>query len=294
MEDVVSDLLPGAAEVAFVDLPATVEAAIASVVIVAPRERMREAAEALKASTEAGGIRPILIVSDAESTPAVRSSPDGVVLEGLKPEHLDNAVAALRLSSLPTLVWWRGGSPAVLPRLAALADRLVLDAVDPLEVWPLVGQLAERTAVTDIRWARLTRWRTLLAHFFDIPDVRDDAGAFHSLEVRGGDVHAARLFAGWLISSLAVPRSFVVDVQHVAGAPAILHVRLSNRERRLVLRLAESRTCVVTAVEGTRGQSSRIVSLGDQGLAALIAEELRVRSHDVAFERAVRAMEEQR
>ena len=119
MEDVVSDLLPGAAEVAFVDLPATVEAAIASVVIVAPRERMREAAEALKASTEAGGIRPILIVSDAESTPAVRSSPDGVVLEGLKPEHLDNAVAALRLSSLPTLVWWRGGSPGVTERFSA-------------------------------------------------------------------------------------------------------------------------------------------------------------------------------
>jgi glucose-6-phosphate dehydrogenase assembly protein OpcA len=295
MEDAVSELLPGAAEVAFVDLPATAEAAIATVVIVAPRDRMREAAEALTPSTDSGGVRPILIVSDSDTAQSVRAASRGILIEGLKPEHFDNAVAALRLSSLPTLVWWRGGSPDVLPGLAALADRLVLDAVDPRAAWPLVGQLAEQTAVTDVRWARLTRWRTLMAHFFDIPEVREASESFHSLEVRGGDLHAARLFAGWLTSSLRARDGLALDVHEVAGAPAIQHVRLGNGGIRLTLRLAGSRTCVVTSVDSDRGgQASRIVSLGDQGLAAVIAEELRVRAHDLAFERSVRAMGENR
>jgi glucose-6-phosphate dehydrogenase assembly protein OpcA len=256
---------------------------------------MRDAAEALTPSTESGVVRPILIVSDADTAPSVRAASGGILLEGLKPEHFDNAVAALRLSSLPTLVWWRGGSPDVLPGLAMLADRLVLDAPDPRGVWPLVGQLAEHTAVTDLRWARLTRWRTLMAHFFDIPEVGDASDAFHSLEVRGGDVHAARLFAAWLTSSLRAGDAIAVDVQEVAGAPAIQHVRLGNGGRRLTLRLAGSRTCVMTSVESERGgHASRIVSLGDQGLPAVIAEELRVRAHDVAFERSVRAMGESR
>ena len=45
----------------------------------------------------------------------------------LAPRYLNNAVAALRLSSLPALVWWRGGSLDALDDLADLADRLVLD-----------------------------------------------------------------------------------------------------------------------------------------------------------------------
>jgi len=35
-----------------------------------------------------------------------------------------------------------------------------------------VGGLSQMTAVSDVRWARLTRWRSLVAQFFDVPDVR--------------------------------------------------------------------------------------------------------------------------
>jgi glucose-6-phosphate dehydrogenase assembly protein OpcA len=290
----VSELLPGAAEVPFADLPGTAEAAIATVVIVAPRGRIREAADALAQAAEYNGVRAILIVADADAPPRVRAAPAGILLEGLKVNYFDNAVAALRLSSLPTLVWWRGGSADVLPGLAALADRLVLDAPDPATVWPLVGQLAEQTAVTDIRWARLTRWRTLMAHFFDIPEVRHASASFHTLQIHGADAHAARLFAGWLLSSLHTKDRIDVRVADVPGGNPIESIRLSNAERRLTLRLAESRTCVITSVESDVGEASRIVSLGDQSLAALIAEELRVRSRDTTFERAVSAIEEVR
>ena len=98
----------------------------------------------------------------------------------LKPQYVDNAVAALRLSSLPTLVWFRGGSQDLLGELAQLADRVVLDEIDPLASWKQSLTLLDRTAFSDLRWARLTRWRTLMAHFFDIPRVRHVARSFTS------------------------------------------------------------------------------------------------------------------
>ena len=50
-------------------------------------------------------------------------------------DYLNNAVAALRLSSLPTAVWWRGGNPEMLEGVANLADRMILDAEEPADVW---------------------------------------------------------------------------------------------------------------------------------------------------------------
>lgn len=295
-----SELLRGAEDVAFVDLPEAADAAIATVVIVSPRERIGEAADALRRSAASGGVRLILIVAGG-GEPAVRAGAEGILLDGLKPEHFNNAVAALRFSSLPTVVWWRGGSPGVLPGLAALADRLVLDASDPTEVWRLVPRLAERTAVTDLRWARLTRWRALMAHFFDMPAVREAAGTFRSLVVRGADEPAARLFAGWLTSSLRPDGGIDLAIERspggaadAAGAPALAYVRLANGRLALSLALAASGTCVRSAVEQHGDECSQTVSLGDQDLAGVIAEELRIRSRDVTFERAIAAMERPR
>jgi hypothetical protein len=51
------------------------------------------------------------------------------------------------------------------------------------------------------------------------------------------------------------------------------------------------RTCVeaVASVEGHPG-ASQTISLGDQGLAALLNEELRIRVRDMAFEKALGAL----
>jgi glucose-6-phosphate dehydrogenase assembly protein OpcA len=292
-----SDLLTSAEEVAFLDLPAAADAAVATVVIVSPRARIREAADALRPSAKSGGVRLILIVAADDAAPSVRAGQDGILLEGLKPGHFNNAVAALRFSSLPTLVWWRGGSPDVLPGLAALADRLVLDATDPRDVWRLVPGLAERTTVTDMRWARLTRWRALMAHFFDMPAVREAAGRFRSLLVRGADGHAARLFAGWLTSSLQPDGGIAVTIEappetRAARGSALEYVRLADGGLALSMGLAASGTCVKSAVEQGGDECAQTVSLGNQHLADLIAEELHIRSRDLAFERAVAAASE--
>ena len=84
------------------------------------------AAEALQSLGDAGTVRGILISEGDSAAPPARVAGNTVALHGLKPAFFNNAVAALRLSSLPTLVWWRG-RPDTLDGLAGLAERIVLD-----------------------------------------------------------------------------------------------------------------------------------------------------------------------
>jgi glucose-6-phosphate dehydrogenase assembly protein OpcA len=215
-----------------------------------------------------------------------------VVLEGLRVEYLDNALASLRLSSLPTLVWWREAHTGDrLARVAALADRLVLDLEDPAEVWNQVASLLAQTAVSDLRWTRLTRWRALMANFFDLPHVQAAAAGFERLRVAGADPHAARLFAAWLSAELRWNGRVGVEIARAPEGAAIEAVTLEGATQVLDLRLVPGRTCVRTSVrlEGPE-EAVRVVSLGDQRLPALIGEELRVRSRDLAFERALGAL----
>jgi hypothetical protein len=226
-------LLHAGAEVSFADIESALRrssndeskhvsgmALTATVVVAGPPPRLVEAAQALSELIDAG-LRAVLISYGDNPSPRVHVSRQTVSLEGLRPEYLNNAVAALRLSSLPTAVWWRGGQVEALTGLAALSDRLVLDAEDPREVWSLVDNLAERTAVSDLRWTRLTRWRALMAQFFDIADIRAAAAAFRVLRIEGSDRHAARLYAGWLASTLHWDRSVVPDLREIPGAPPL-------------------------------------------------------------------------
>ena len=295
-------LLPDAVEVSFQRIESTLAEAgqvslrgrpspalTATVVVVGPRERLPEAAEALELMTDAGGVRTILISNGGESVQAIRVSHQAIALEGLKPEHVNNAVAALRLSSLPTMVWWRGGDPSRLEGLAVLADRLVLDAGDPAPGWAIVPALAEQTALSDMRWTRLTSWRCLMANFFDIPEVRAAASTFRRLDIEGADPHAARLFAGWLMSSLRWSGTVSIVPRQELGA-AIERVRFGDDRQEVTLQARA--TCVdATACVAGHSKVSRTVLLGDDGPRALISEELRIRSRDLPFEQALRAAE---
>jgi glucose-6-phosphate dehydrogenase assembly protein OpcA len=294
-------LLPNGAEVSFSDIESALGGGVqegkrgaafgltATIVVVGSRQRLPEAAKALQELTDVG-VRTILISYGTNASPKARVTEHAVALEGLLPQYVNNAIAALRLSSLPTFVWWRGGSEEFLTGLAGLADRLVLDAEDPRSVWARSGTLD--TAISDLRWSLLTRWRALMAHFFDIPEVRAGAPGFRRLLIEGSDPHAARLFAAWLVSSLPGLEAVATELHDLPGAAPIEHVQLGEGDQQLTLRLAPAHTCIeTTARVAGSGGATRTVSLGEQGLAALIGEELRIRSRDLAFERAVAAIE---
>lgn len=262
----------------------------ATVVALGPPARLQEAAATLRALGADGAVRGILIAVDAGAGAEIQVAGSIVAVRLAESRFINNAVAALRLSSLPTLVWWRGGPLDPLDELATLADRLVLDAEDPLDGWRSALELRERTALGDIRWTRLTRWRTLMAHFFDVAEVRAAARGFTALELAGSDRTAARLFARWLLDSLRLGRDVRTEIRAVGGPP-LSSVRFGDADQALSLRLAPSGTCVETSavVKGHPG-TSRTVSLGDQALPALLREELRIRSRDTAFERTLQAL----
>jgi hypothetical protein len=261
----------------------------ATMVVAGPPARLAEAASALGDLRDAG-LRAVLISYGDNASPAVHVFRQSVSLEGLRPEYLNNAVAALRLSSLPTLVWWRGGRVETLKGLATLSDRLVLDAEDPREVWSLVDALAEHTALSDLRWTRLTRWRALMSHFFDIPGVREAASTFRRLRIEGSDRHAARLYAGWLASALHWDPGVTPDIRETPGGSPVDMIMLGDGSQELTLKLADNHTCVETSAHVTGlAATSRTVSMGNQELPALLGEELRIRARDLAFERAVAA-----
>jgi hypothetical protein len=295
-------LLPLGTEVAFADIEASLgrgsldaakrgsgRALTATIVVVGPHARLAEAARAVEQLTDIG-VRAILISDGSNPAPSVRVLDHAIAIEGLRSDYLNNAVAALRLSSLPTLVWWRGERAEVLDGLSDLADRLVFDVDDPSAVWARASQLTERTATSDLRWTRLTRWRALMAQFFDLPEVRDAVRTFTRLSIHGADVHAARLYAGWLASSLGWTSTVSVDLQVLPDGAPIQRIEFGGGDQSITLCLGASGKCVETSAH-VEGHScvARVGSLGDQGLAALIGEELRIRSRDHAFERAVAA-----
>ena len=297
-------LLPEGREVPFSDIEATLahlvrnggarkrapaRALTATVVVVGAHDRLIAAAEALEHLGEAGGVRAILISEGSRTAPAARVTERSIAIGGLSPRFLNNAVAALRLSSLPTLVWWRGGTTEALQDVAILADRLVIDTDDPTLDWEAALTLLETTAITDLHWTRLTHWRATLAHLFDLPEVR--SAAVERLCVEGSDRFAARLFAGWLRSSLRWGPGVSIELvkSEAAGRSAPLEtVTLQAGARTIALSVHPGRTCLRGDVDGP-GTAARVVPLGEGGLTALIAEELGVRSRDLAFERALRA-----
>jgi glucose-6-phosphate dehydrogenase assembly protein OpcA len=269
-------------------------ALVATVIVIGRPDRLDEAAAALGSLADAGTVRTILISEGTRATPVSKAAGDAIFVSGLAPRYINNAVASLRLSSLPAVVWWRGGSPEVLDGLADLADRLVLDVEDPEDVWTHAVTLFDRTVVTDLRWTRLTRWRAALAHLFDLPQLRDAAQRFDSVTIDAADVPAARLFAGWLRSALRWTPAVTITIRHAerdnALAP-LAGVRFAVNDLTVSLGLKVGSECLEASVTGADG-CVRIVPLGDGSLSSLIAEELAVRTRDVAFERALAAARE--
>ncbi|MGZ4358680.1 MAG: glucose-6-phosphate dehydrogenase assembly protein OpcA [Gaiellaceae bacterium] len=110
-------------------------------------------------------------------------------------------VEPLLIADLPVFVRWRGQpqfDSAQWDQLVAVSDRLIVDSTEWPDLPAAYEELLpvfERTAVSDIAWARTGRWRALLASLW--PGI---AGVSR-LRVRGTPAQA-HLLAGWLRSRL--------------------------------------------------------------------------------------------
>ncbi len=113
-------------------------------------------------------------------------------------------VEPLLISDLPVFLRWRGEPPweaQELEQLVRIADRVIVDSTEWDDLpypYTRLAELFERTAVSDIAWARTSRWRTILASLW--PDIADVG----TVRVHGTAAQA-HLIAGWLRSRLGRP-----------------------------------------------------------------------------------------
>jgi len=124
-----------------------------------------------------------------------------LTLHGVRAKAPASIVQPLLISDLPVFLRWRGEPPWGAPeleQLVAITDRLIVDSTEWDDLpypYRRLTELFERTAVSDIAWARTSRWRALLATLW--PDVADVS----TLRVHGTPAQAY-LLAGWLRSRL--------------------------------------------------------------------------------------------
>jgi glucose-6-phosphate dehydrogenase assembly protein OpcA len=125
-------------------------------------------------------------------------------LHGTSAEHPASVVEPLLVSDLPVFLRWRGvppfGDPA-FEELIEVADRLIVDSTE----WPglpapyaRVAEIFDRITISDIAWARTSRWRPMLASLW--PQI----ATVKQIKVTGTEAQA-HLLAGWLRSRLRRP-----------------------------------------------------------------------------------------
>jgi hypothetical protein len=120
-----------------------------------------------------------------------------------------SVVQPLLLPDLPAFLRWRGLPPFGAPEFEQLVDavdRLIVDSTE----WPdlpasyaRLPEIFDRVVVSDIAWARTSRWRPMLASLW--PEI---AGV-KRIGV-SGTAAQAQLLAGWLRARLGHP----VELDH--------------------------------------------------------------------------------
>lgn len=130
-------------------------------------------------------------------------------LGGNRVEAPASIVEPLLLPDLPVFLRWRGLPPFAeqpFEQLVDTVDRLIVDSTE----WPglpapyaWLAKIFDRVAVSDIAWARTSRWRRQLASLW--PGIAD----VERMKVHGTEAQAY-LLAGWLRSRLKRP----IDLEH--------------------------------------------------------------------------------
>jgi hypothetical protein len=132
-------------------------------------------------------------------------------LHGKRAKAPASIVEPLLISDLPVFLRWRG-EPAwesqELEQLVGIADRMIVASTEWDDLpypYTRLAQLFDRTAVSDIAWARTSRWRSILASLW--PEIANVS----TIRVRGTAAQAL-LLAGWLRSRLDSP---AIALEHV-------------------------------------------------------------------------------
>jgi glucose-6-phosphate dehydrogenase assembly protein OpcA len=253
--------------------------------------------------------------------------------------ELPSASEPLLVPDLPIFLWWRDQprlNDQVFRKLSHTSDRVIFDSADFLHPYRDLLALAEllekdraaHTGLSDLNWARLTSWRSLLANFYDVREYRETLEQVNRVRIEyvapESDTEAiapqALILAGWLMSRLGW-RAGAAAQEAPEGGGRVARVESDGREiliefegvsRRaemrgwvarvelraegvtqptafIVARSEDGRYLETQTLSNDECRASRLLIGGDKTESELLGRELEILSHDRIYEEAVRA-----
>ncbi|PIE27292.1 MAG: hypothetical protein CSA58_05110 [Micrococcales bacterium] len=264
------------------------------VVVVDSDTDLEDAVETAKEATREHPCRVLVLLQDGDAgeqpklDAQIRIGGDAgaseilvLTLHGELTEHPDAVVLALLLADTPVVAWWPGDGPVepAEDRIGALAKRRLVDASQaPDPVQRLYDRAPHDTpADTDLGWARITRWRALLAAALDTAPYEQVTEA---LVAGSPESPSNELLAAWLALKLKCP----VTLVHTPAGEGVVTVKLMRKDDRHIELM---RPDGVNAVLSQSGRPDRRVELARRDDRAAIAEELRRLDPDEVYHEVV-------
>lgn len=258
-----------------------------TLVIVTDEDNQAEAANAAGFSAGQHPCRILVVIPrpgrgqprlDAEITMGRIDEPGETVtlrLFGSLASHRESVVLPLLLPDTPVVAWWPVHPPAVPAEdeIGKLAERRITDATTASRPLAALAERARsyRPGDTDLSWARVTRWRSMLASCLDEPYSPITRASVSCLASHpSGEVLAA-----WLRARLDVPVTL-----HRSRGPAITNATLHTESGDISI----SRTDGVTATLRRPNAARREVPLRLRSLRDVITEEMHRLDQDEIYE----------
>lgn len=186
---------------------------------------------------------------------------------------LDTLVMALLLPDAPIVTWWPENAPSspVHDVLGSMSQRRITDSAacaDPLGTLKRLRR-GYASGDSDFAWARLTRWRGLVASAYEVPPVSVPS----SVEVLGTEGNpSVLLMASWLQHTLGVEASILPPPTDDPGFAGVHGVRLVREDGTIELTRVSDDSIVMKLPGDDSGQH---VTMPRRTLAELVTEELR-------------------
>lgn len=201
-------------------------------------------------------------------------------MHGKLTDHGRAVVTPLVLADSPIVVWWPGAAPKDVGEspLGELSQRRITDVQTARNPRAALTRMAKAYVPgdTDLSWARITRWRALLAAALDQAPYE----SVTDVTVSGAsDSVSSDLLAGWLAVRLRCP----VKRARTAAGSDIVSVRLERESGPIDV----VRTSPTLATMSQPGQPVRRVSLLQPTTSQAMAEELRRLDRDDSYEEAL-------
>ncbi|MFJ9897957.1 glucose-6-phosphate dehydrogenase assembly protein OpcA [Streptomyces sp. NPDC091280] len=200
-------------------------------------------------------------------------------LYGEVSDHAQSVVLPLLLPDAPVVVWWSVDAPRdpSADPLGALSQRRVTDSYAAEKPVDELRSRAEsyQPGDTDLAWARITPWRSMLAAALD-----QVSSEIVSVEVAGEESNpSVELLAMWLADRLHVHVR-----RAISAGPGLTQVRLETTGGPITLHRSDG----AMATLALPGQPDRAVALKRRETSELLAEELRRLDPDDTYASALR------